>query len=119
MRHYLPCISNPQFYYNLDSTGREPKASELNLQALNMQKDVSQVSMNSLAGKRAIIFTMDSIASYEENSLVGGAAGIRCDNVFDPNMFILAINYRRVNGAEIITAGLYPFINIISSGEVR
>ena len=56
-----------------------------------MEKDVSLLPVNSLTGKRAIIFTMDSIASYEENSLVGGAAGISCDNVFDPNMFILAI----------------------------
>ena len=29
-----------------------------------------------LAGKRAVIFTMDSIESYEQNSLVGGAAGM-------------------------------------------
>ena len=32
-------------------------------------------NMSSKGGKRAVLFTMDSITSYEENSLKGGAAG--------------------------------------------
>ena len=39
-------------------------------------ESLRRIPENSLAEKRALIFTMDSIESYEKNSLVGGAAGM-------------------------------------------
>eukprot|EP01036_Dinobryon_divergens_P033309 gene33309-43065_t len=39
------------------------------------QQPIRRKPSSYLVGKRAVIFTMDSIESYEKNSLVGGAAG--------------------------------------------
>jgi len=46
------------------------------MNAAQSLESLRRIPENSLAEKRALIFTMDSIESYEKNSLVGGAAGM-------------------------------------------
>ena len=43
--------------------------------ALALRPKPKPVATVKLSGKRALLFTMDSMASYESNSLQGGAAG--------------------------------------------
>ena len=57
--------------------------------------------------KRAIIFTMDSIGSYEENSLAGGAAGISMSTSPD---FCL----QRSEGSSRVFQGNLPYESLFN-----